>query len=144
MGVRTDWRAPEIGDGGTGNVGVFRMDYNPANMVGFFQSHVAPCFPAVGRLVYPFTPVIAVPEICLPGADPYDTGIGGRDSNIADGKGVLVVKYRFKCGTVVYGLPQPTRGCRNIEGPQLLFGNSKIGHSSALFGRANLSEMEMF
>ncbi len=91
------------------DVGVRRMDANPADGHRLLEAHVAPGLAGIGRLVDPVTldDVAAHRDLAHPGVD--DVGVGLRDRDGAHRRRLEErVGHRTPCDAPVRCLPQPT------------------------------------
>ena len=70
--------------GDVDDVGILRVDDDPADVLRLAQPHVLPGLAAVGRLVDAVAPRRALAVVRFAGADPHDVRIGRVDGDVAN------------------------------------------------------------
>src|SRR4051794_25954598 len=96
------------------DIGILRMNGDPANVLRVAQAHVLPAFAAVQRAIDAVPPTDAVASVGLAGADPNDVRVARSHGHGAQILGRLAVKDRLPGFAIVVGLPQSPRGGRDI------------------------------
>ena len=119
-------------------VGVFGIDFNVGDHLGIAKTEVSPALAGVDG----FIDTIAGGEIgaddASTGADVDDVGVGGRDSDGADGAGGLGIEEGLPGGTVVSGAPDTAVIETDIEDVGLA-GDAGQSAGTSGAGRADLT-----
>src|SRR6185369_15001819 len=100
--------------GNVHNVAVARIDNDPANVFGFFQSKILPALATIFGAVDAIAVGNASLAVALAGSNPDYGRIVGIKRHPTDGIGTFAIKDRSPCSAVVGGLPYPARGYADV------------------------------
>ena len=105
------------------------------------QAHVLKGLAAVGGLVDPVAPRLALTVVVLTRADPHRIRIVGRNGDVANRNGIIqIVEERLPCRPVVRGFPQPaSRGC-DVEDGGIRLEHCHVVDAPAHCGRSDVAE----
>src|SRR5262249_20718413 len=125
-------RPPEAAQGGhIGDVRVFRVDGDAADVARLLDAEVLPGLAAVGGAIGPVAPGDAVARVALAGADPDDVRVGRGHGDGADAQGRLVVEDRRPGGAVVGRLPDAAGGRGDVHDRRVVLDDGDIDDAPA-------------
>ncbi len=112
------------------HVRVSRIDENPADVLGFLQTHVLPGLPAIDALVH----AIAVSHMpaadVLAGTHPDNVGVARVEGHITEGIGPLIVEDGLPCRSRIGRLPEIAATHSDVPDRRILRMDSDIGDAA--------------
>ena len=133
---------PVAHGGDVGDVGVFGVDLDGADLLGVGKAHVLPGLAGVGGLVDPVAVGGVAAKVGLAHAGVDDVGVGVRDGDGADGAELdLFIGDGEPVHAAVGGLPDASAGGTHVEGHGLGL-DAGDGADASAAERADLAEGE--
>ena len=124
------------------DVGVARVDEDPADVLGLGEAHVRPGLAAVEALVDAVAETDVAAADVLARAHPDGLGIRRVEGDAADRIGRLGVEDGRPGRAGVLGLPDAARADRDVPGVPLLGMNGDVADAAGHDGRADVAEGE--
>ncbi len=118
------------------------MDEDPADVVGFLESHVNPGLAAVLRLVHTVAPRGTLAVVRLARPDPDGVGFRGSDGYVTDARLGLLVEDRSPRDAAIDGLPDAGRCGGRVDDVGVGLDDGEVVDAASHIGGSDLSETE--
>ena len=124
------------------HIAVARINYDFANMLGFFQTHIGPVFSGIGAFINTVTPADMTAADIFPGSHPDHVGVIGINRHVTNGVRSLVIKHPCPGDTGIGGFPHTAGPHGDIPGASFVGMNCNVGNTSTHQGRADATHFK--